>query len=312
MDDRDRAKSKVIPLRRKGRSENGDREHVASKIFAEEDGIGPFSLGNLIPPKHRAPPDDAHGILPDGFEREREPGPASTLQDAAVDEEPDEFFEELIAHTSVGTLTDGAPPKAPTLPGSAYLPNELPATDGARRVSVVRLVERLATRRGDAARATLEDKAERPSSRMVRPAALVAVAIAVLASSAAAVLLGHGGHARPSVGALQSAQSAPSIEPRPASAAAWAALREHTKAPGGRRHHPARPRHRKTARSHKSSSPASRAATSTVAVTTSTQPVYHAPASPTPSASHHASSGGHHAGPTGTVSLIGAGTTPSG
>lgn len=312
MDDRNRAKSKVIPLRRKGQSENGDREHVASKIFAEEDGIGPFSLGNLIPPKHRAPANDSPGILPEGFDGEREPDLASPPRAVAVDEEPDEFFEELIARTSVGRPTDGGPAEVPILPGSAYLPNELPATDAARRVSVVRLVERLATRRGDAARATLKDKAERPNSRMVRPAALVAVAIAVLASSAAAVLLGHGGHARPSVGALQSAQSAPSIEPRPASAAAWAALREHTKAPGGRRHHPARPRHRKTARSHKSSSPAGRAVTSTLAVATSTPPVYQPPASTAPSTSHHRSSGGHHAGPTGAVSLIGAGTTPSG
>lgn len=311
MDDRDRAKSKVVPLRRKGRSKNGDREHVASKIFAEEDGIGTFSLGNLVPPKRRDSADDAHGIPPDGFEREQEPDSASPSQGAAVDQEPDEFFEELIARTTVGGPIDGASPQAPTLPGSAYLPNELPATDGARRVSLGRLVDGLAIRRGDAARTMLKDKTGRTSSRRTRAAALGAVAIAVLASLAGAVLLGHGGHARPSVGLPQASQSAPSIEPRPASAAAWAALREHTKAPGGRRHHPAGPRHRKTARPHKSSSPTTPTVSCCAVQTAQAQ----APQSASSPSTTGGSGGTRHsakAGPTGRVSLIGAGTTPSG
>jgi hypothetical protein len=212
----------------------------------------------------------------------------------------------------VGGSPDGAQPLAPTLPGSAYLPNELPATDGARRVSLGRLVDGFAIRRGGATKTALKGKTARTSSRMMRAAALGAVVTAVLASLVGAVLLGHGGHAQPSVGLPQTSQYEPSIEPRPASAAAWAALREHTKAPGGRKHHRPRPRHGKTARSHKSSSPASRTVVSTPPVTTSTQPVYQPPASTTPSTNHHRSSGGHHAGPTGTVSLIGAGTTPSG
>lgn len=311
MDDRDRAKSKVIPLRRKGRSENGDREHVASKIFAEEDGIGPFSLGNLIPPKHRAPADDARGILPDGFEREREPGSASPLQDAPVDAEPDEFFEELLARTSVGTPTDGAPPNAPTLPGSAYLPNELPAMDGARRVSLGRLVERLTMRRGDAARTTPGQRTGRTGSRIMRAGALGAVAIAVLASLAGAVLLGHAGHARPSVRLPEAAQSAPSMEPRPASAAAWAALRDHTKAPGRRRHRPPGARHRKPARSHKSSSPAAPAVTCCASQTAPAQ-APHYQSSPSTTGGMGGTRHSAKPGPTGRVSLIGAGTTPSG
>jgi hypothetical protein len=307
MDDRNRSKSKVVPLRRKGRSENGDRGHVASKIFAEEDGIGTFSLGNLVPPKHHAPADDARGLRPDG---EREPDSAFPERAAAVEQERDEFFEELIARTSVGTATDGASPQAPTLPGSAYLPSELPAKDGGRGSSLRRLVGGLAIRRGGAGRSTLTGKTGR-TSHMARAAVLGAVVIAVLAGLAGAVLLGHGGHARPSAGLPQASQYAPSIEPRPASAAAWAALREHRKAAGGRKHHPTRPRHRKTARPHKSSSPPASTASCCTAQTTQPQP----PQSAQSPSTTGGSGGARHrakAGPTGRVSLIGAGTSPSG
>lgn len=320
MDDRDSAKSKVVPLRRNGQSENGDREHVASKIFAEEDGIGTFSLGNLVPPKHGGSADDARGILPDGLEHEQEP---SLAQGPDVDREPDEFLEELLARTSVGGPTDGGQPRAPTLPGSAYLPNELPATNGARRVSLRRLVEGLVTRRADVPRTMRKDTTGRTSKGVTRTAALSAVAIAVVASVVGAVVLGRSGHRRPSVRAPRASQSVSSIEPRPASAAAWAALREHTKAQSSRRHHAARPRHRKTARSHKSSSPTSPTVSCCASQTAQVQPP---PSESSPQTS--AGSGGtrsgstsggsgatrHSAkpGPTGRVSLIGAGTTPSG
>ena len=311
MDDRDRANTKVVPLRRKGQSENGDREHVASKIFAEEDGIGTFSLGNLIPPTRRGAGDDPRGTPPDGFERKQEPDPASGAQNAAADEGPDEFFEQLIAQSSVRTRSDGAPANAPTLPGSAHLPSELTAPEAARRVSVGRLVERLTMRRRDAARTMLGDTTGRTSRRMMRAGALAAAAIAVLASVAGAVLLGHGGPPRPSVRLPEAAQPAPTLEPRPASAAAWAALRAHTKAPGSRRHHPVGPRHRKTAASGQSSSPAAPSVVCCAAHTAQAQP-HHYASSPSTSGG---SGGGRHArkpGPSGRVSLIGAGTTPSG
>jgi hypothetical protein len=57
---------------------------------------------------------------------------------------------------------------------------------------------------------------------------------------------------------------------------------------------------------------ASAPSTSTPAASTPTQPVYQPPPASTVSTGHHRSSGGHRAGPTGTVSLIGAGTSPSG
>jgi hypothetical protein len=322
MDDRDRAKSKVIPFRRKKRSENGDREHVASKIFAEEDGIGTFSLGNLVPPKGHGSADDARGILPDGFEREQEPGSPTPARGVHVDQDRDEFFEELLARTSVGGPTDGAQPQAPTLPGSAYLPNELPATDGARRVSLGRLVDGLAIRRGHAAGTTLADTTGRTRSRMTRAAAVGAVAIVMFASVTGAILLSHGEHARPSARLPHASDSASSIEPRPASAAAWAALREHTKAPG-RRHHRAGSRHRTTTRSHKSRLPAAQTVSCCASQTAQVQPPP-SESSPstsggsggTPSASTSGGSGSTRhrakAGPTGRVSLIGAGTTPSG
>jgi hypothetical protein len=50
MDNRKRPNSKVVRLRRNGDPSDEERQRLASTIFAEEDEVGTFSRGNLVPP----------------------------------------------------------------------------------------------------------------------------------------------------------------------------------------------------------------------------------------------------------------------
>ena len=106
MDDRDQPDSDGVRLRRSGDPGEDERQRLASTIFAEEDDVGTFSRGNLVPPKQSAGRD--------------EEAPAA----------PDPFFDELQSERSVSSVSTDAKPVASEstarLVGPADLPHELP------------------------------------------------------------------------------------------------------------------------------------------------------------------------------------------
>ena len=50
MDGRDQPDTNVVRIRRKGDPSEAERRRLASTIFAEQDDVGTFSRGNLVPP----------------------------------------------------------------------------------------------------------------------------------------------------------------------------------------------------------------------------------------------------------------------
>lgn len=68
MDDRDHPDTNVVRLRGKGDPGDAERKRLASKIFAEEDDVGTFSRGNLVPPPKSAGREpEASTPVPDPF-----------------------------------------------------------------------------------------------------------------------------------------------------------------------------------------------------------------------------------------------------
>src|SRR2546423_908464 len=56
MDDRKPPDTNVVRLRRNGDPSDDERQRLASTIFAEQDEVGTFSRGNLVPPARSARP----------------------------------------------------------------------------------------------------------------------------------------------------------------------------------------------------------------------------------------------------------------
>ena len=56
MDDRKPPDTNVVRLRRNGNPSDEERQRLASTIFAEQDEVGTFSRGNLVPPARATPP----------------------------------------------------------------------------------------------------------------------------------------------------------------------------------------------------------------------------------------------------------------
>lgn len=129
MHDRGDHESNVVHLRRRGEPADAEREWLASTIFAEEDDVGPFSRGNLVPPR-RAP--DAEPTSPptepdpffDGLTRTDTSDRSPAGAEDAVDD-TDAYFDRIRAQTPV-EMAESESPAAPghSLPGSARLPAE--------------------------------------------------------------------------------------------------------------------------------------------------------------------------------------------
>jgi hypothetical protein len=71
MDGRDQTDTNVVRIRRRGDPSEAERRRLASTIFAEEDDVGTFSRGNLVPPSTdhpTEPPDDDRGTADPYFE----------------------------------------------------------------------------------------------------------------------------------------------------------------------------------------------------------------------------------------------------
>ncbi|MGI8557860.1 MAG: hypothetical protein ACR2ND_06075 [Solirubrobacteraceae bacterium] len=126
MDDRDHHDTNVVSLRR--RDDLRRRDQVARRIFAEQDEIGTFSQGNLVPPTP-LPPDtgEESGQAADPFfeEHVQQPsGPAEPVSDAQVGSEADHYFAQL-AEQSASEMANQLRRREQTpsiaMPGSASL-----------------------------------------------------------------------------------------------------------------------------------------------------------------------------------------------
>jgi hypothetical protein len=131
MDNRKPPDTNVVQLRRTGDPSDEERQRLASTIFAEQDEIGTFSRGNLVPPAPTTPA--AHNHPPataDPFFEQLQAPPTSekTNAAAAVGERAATaaYFERLGSQTPAEMSQSIEPqPTAAAMPGSANLPREV-------------------------------------------------------------------------------------------------------------------------------------------------------------------------------------------
>jgi hypothetical protein len=132
MDGRDQPDTNVVRIRRSGDPSEAERRRLASTIFAEEDDVGTFSRGNLVPPPtdHPTEPrdDDRANAADPYFERlQRTRGGHRQIATAArSDSETIAYFDRLATQSPAEMSANGTPsPAATPMPGSALLPAEL-------------------------------------------------------------------------------------------------------------------------------------------------------------------------------------------
>jgi len=110
MDDRDQPDTNVIRLRRRGDPGEAERKRLASTIFAEEDDVGTFSRGNLVPPKQSAHRDEEPPVAPDPFfdELQKEPSMSSASAEAErlASESTAAYFDQIDSQTPDLTATN--------------------------------------------------------------------------------------------------------------------------------------------------------------------------------------------------------------
>ena len=141
MDGRDQPDTNVVRIRRKGDPSEAERRRLASTIFAEQDDVGTFSRGNLVPPPtdHPTEPrDDDRAIADPYFEnlQRSRAGPRQRATAARSDSETTAYFDQLTTQSAAEMASlVVAPPVEPAMPGSAQLPAELarPARHRARK-----------------------------------------------------------------------------------------------------------------------------------------------------------------------------------
>jgi hypothetical protein len=205
MDNRKPPDTNVVRLRRNGDPSDEERQRLASTIFAEQDEIGTFSRGNLVPPAPTAPPasNEASPGADPFFEQLQAPPTSDKTNAAAVVGEPDAtaaYFERLGSQTPVEMSQSIEPqPMAAAMPGSANLPGEV--TSSRRR----RLRRAL----------TVASSPGRTLSilrvRVAAPPLLGALGALLVAGAALAAIVGGGGHRAPAAKRLTSQHaSAPS------------------------------------------------------------------------------------------------------
>ena len=128
MDGRDQPDTNVVQIRRRGDPSEAERKRLARTIFAEEDDVGPFSRGNLVPPPSspsiqsrdaaRVEPDPYFENLQQNRGVDRHRGASSR-----TDSETSAYFEQLTnaAPDEMALMIDAPSPER-TMPGSAQLP----------------------------------------------------------------------------------------------------------------------------------------------------------------------------------------------
>jgi hypothetical protein len=190
MDDGKPPDTNVVRLRRNGDLSDEERQRLASTIFADQDEVGTFSRGNLIPPAPPAPPASNEPPAADPFFEQLQAEASNTTDQAASGarkrDTTDEYFDRLGSQTPAEmTHSISPPPAAAGMPGSANLPKE-PVTPRRRRTPPDRGIT--------------SPRRRSPSSLRVRVAApplLVALGVLVLAGVTVAAIVGGGGHTTP-------------------------------------------------------------------------------------------------------------------
>ena len=129
MDNRPPPDSNVVRLRRNGDPSEAERKKLASTIFAEQDDVGPFSCGNLVPPGPNPPPAEEPSPEADPFFEQFQASPPTADEQAVPATSEDAtaaYFLKLGAQTPVEMSRSLTPqPVAVALPGSASLPSDL-------------------------------------------------------------------------------------------------------------------------------------------------------------------------------------------
>ena len=101
MDGRDQPDTNVVRIRRRGDPSEAERRRLASTIFAEQDDVGTFSRGNLVPPATDHPteprerrPSDRRSLLREAATNTRRPWPRARAT-ARSDSETIAYFDQL-------------------------------------------------------------------------------------------------------------------------------------------------------------------------------------------------------------------------
>jgi len=123
MDNRKPTDTNVVRLRRNGDPSDEERQRLASTVFAEQDEIGTFSRGNLVPPAPTTPA--AHNHPPAAadpfFEQLQRPPTSDTTNAAPAVGDRDAtaaYFERLGSQTPAEMSQSIEPqPTATTMPG---------------------------------------------------------------------------------------------------------------------------------------------------------------------------------------------------
>jgi len=190
----------VVRLRRNGDPSDEERQRLASTIFAEQDEVGTFSRGNLVPPAPTTPP--ARNEPPPAdpfFEKLQAPLSSGQTETAAIAGERSAtaaYFERLGSQTPAEMSETVAPQPGPaTMLGSANLPREL-VTPRRRRF------------RGRHAIAS----SRRRTLSIVRVRVAVAPVVAafgalLVAGAALAAIVGGDGHRNPAANRLATKQT---------------------------------------------------------------------------------------------------------
>jgi hypothetical protein len=316
----------VVRLRRDGDPSDEERQRLASTIFAEQDEIGTFSRGNLVPPAPTAPPGSHEPSAADPFFEQLQTPAAGAERRAAAAGDSDAtaaYFERLSSQTPAEMSQSIAPhPAAAAMPGSATLPGELPTS------------RRRRSRRGSAARSSPSRPLSILRPRVAAPPLLGALGALVVAGAALAAIIGGGEHGTPAAKKLASHHaSAPSsylsqltVPAHVKAAASRSSVRQHS-APKqtsrrGRRH-PAQKPHavlaadRRPANASSSSSAAVTPAVQTPAQIAQPSPVVQQPAAApvaetTSSSGSSASSGASSRPAFGANGTLGPGHSPNG
>jgi hypothetical protein len=138
MDDRDHTDTNVVHLRRQAERDEAEREALARTIFVDQDEIGTFSRGNLVPPTETDPQHEDSKPAADSFfdryqaqdagEHTATNGSADALEGTAA------FFDEINARSAGEMVASPGPaPAVAAMPGSARLPAQLGQAARGRR-----------------------------------------------------------------------------------------------------------------------------------------------------------------------------------
>lgn len=236
MDDRDHTDTNVVHLRRQAERDEAEREALARTIFADQDEIGTFSRGNLVPPTESDPQHEESKPAADSFfdryqvqatgEHTATNGSADALDGTAA------FFDEINARSAADMVASPGPaPAVATMPGSARLPAQLGQTARGRRnwrllairaprwrlVAGVRRTRRVSRTIGDHARTVAGGLGlARPATpRLARSAVVAALGVVSVAGVALAVAVATSSHSSTPRGVEQASMnsSKPAVPP---------------------------------------------------------------------------------------------------